>query len=86
MYFNNNNVIIPFIYLCLIYHRAYKCWFLVPIFAPFIGATIGVMVYQLMVGFHVEGEMRDKAEASIEEAVKLNDVTTTKGDKNGTLA
>ncbi|XP_063051088.1 aquaporin-3-like [Engraulis encrasicolus] len=65
---------------------AYKCWFLVPIFAPFIGATIGVMVYQLMVGFHVEGEMRDKAEASIEEAVKLNDVTTTKGDKNGTLA
>ncbi|KAI7795916.1 aquaporin-3b [Triplophysa rosa] len=38
-------------------------WSLVPIFAPFIGAVIGVMVYQLMVGYHVEGEERDKREA-----------------------
>ncbi|XP_067279047.1 aquaporin-3b [Pseudorasbora parva] len=38
-------------------------WFFVPIFAPFIGAVFGVMVYQLMVGCHVEGEERDKREA-----------------------
>ncbi|TRY60809.1 hypothetical protein DNTS_003147 [Danionella cerebrum] len=37
-------------------------WSLVPIFAPFIGALLGVMVYQLMVGWHVEGEERDKRE------------------------
>lgn len=34
-----------------------------PIFAPFIGAMFGVMVYQLMVGYHVEGEARDKRQA-----------------------
>lgn len=34
-----------------------------PIFAPFIGAVFGVLVYQLMVGCHVEGEERDKREA-----------------------
>nr|XP_055036779.1 aquaporin-3b [Misgurnus anguillicaudatus] len=38
-------------------------WSLVPVFVPFIGAVIGVLVYQLMVGFHVEGEERDKREA-----------------------
>ncbi|KAF4098704.1 aquaporin-3b [Onychostoma macrolepis] len=38
-------------------------WSFVPIFAPFIGAMFGVMVYQLMVGYHVEGEARDKREA-----------------------
>ncbi|XP_073727442.1 aquaporin-3b [Misgurnus anguillicaudatus] len=38
-------------------------WSLVPVFVPFIGAVIGVLVYQLMVGFHVEGEEMDKREA-----------------------
>ncbi|XP_050949390.1 aquaporin-3b [Labeo rohita] len=38
-------------------------WSFVPIFAPFIGAMFGVMVYQLMVGYHVEGEARDKRQA-----------------------
>lgn len=56
-----------------------------PIFAPFIGAIVGVMVYQLMVGFHVEGEARDRR-AAIEETVKLNDVTTSKEAKDGTVA
>lgn len=51
-------------------------WFLVPIFAPFIGAVIGVMVYQLMVGYHVEGEERDKREAVEErERFKLSAVS-----------
>ncbi|XP_063051089.1 aquaporin-3-like [Engraulis encrasicolus] len=67
---------------------ARQCWFLVPIFAPFLGTIVGVMVYQLMVGFHTEGEVRDRAAPAIEEeTVKLNDVTTTtKDDKNGTNA
>ncbi|XP_048023265.1 aquaporin-3b [Megalobrama amblycephala] len=38
-------------------------WSFVPVFAPFIGAVFGVMVYQLMVGYHVEGEERVKREA-----------------------
>ncbi|XP_056302613.1 aquaporin-3b [Danio aesculapii] len=38
-------------------------WSFVPLFAPFIGAVFGVMVYQLMVGCHVKGEERDKREA-----------------------
>uniref|UniRef100_A0A3B4UZQ4 Aquaporin-3 n=1 Tax=Seriola dumerili TaxID=41447 RepID=A0A3B4UZQ4_SERDU len=45
-------------------------WFLVPIFAPFLGTFIGVIIYQLMVGFHVEGEIRDKKTLE-EENVRL---------------
>ncbi|CAL8406204.1 unnamed protein product [Arctogadus glacialis] len=33
-------------------------WFLVPLFAPFLGAVQGVVVYQLMVGYNMEGEER----------------------------
>nr|AOE47045.1 SfGFP/Aqp3aR225L fusion protein [Cloning vector pCS2-sfGFP-DrAqp3a_tVBU1]ARU79058.1 SfGFP-Aqp3aR220Q fusion [Cloning vector ef1a:DsRed_ef1a:sfGFP-DrAqp3a_WT] len=51
-------------------------WFLVPIFAPFIGAVIGVIVYQLMVGWHVEGEARDKKAKAREEVMNLNDVAS----------
>lgn len=53
-----------------------QCWFLVPIFAPFLGSIIGVIVYQLMVGWHVEGEARDKNNKAREESLKLNDVTS----------
>ncbi|KAK2827566.1 hypothetical protein Q7C36_018492 [Tachysurus vachellii] len=38
-------------------------WFFVPIFAPFIGALVGVLVYQLMVGYHLEGEAQEREEA-----------------------
>ncbi|XP_051552448.1 aquaporin-3a [Myxocyprinus asiaticus] len=55
---------------------ARECWFLVPIFAPFLGSIIGVIVYQLMVGWHVEGEARDKKNKAMEESLKLNDVTS----------
>uniref|UniRef100_A0A673WCC8 Aquaporin-3 n=1 Tax=Salmo trutta TaxID=8032 RepID=A0A673WCC8_SALTR len=41
---------------------AYFYWFFVPIFAPFIGAVVGMMVYQLMLGYHVEGKAREKRE------------------------
>ncbi|ROL51400.1 Aquaporin-3 [Anabarilius grahami] len=55
---------------------ARECWFLVPIFAPFIGSVIGVLVYQLMVGWHVEGEARDKKNKATEESLKLNDIAS----------
>ncbi|XP_036382317.1 aquaporin-3-like [Megalops cyprinoides] len=50
-------------------------WFFVPIFAPFLGTLFGVVVYQLMVGFHVEGEAREKQEQE-EERIKLSNVTS----------
>ncbi|KAG5834464.1 aquaporin-3-like isoform X1 [Anguilla anguilla] len=58
---------------------AKSCWFYVPVIAPLLGAFIGVLVYQLMVGYHVEGEVRDKAELE-EESVKLSDVSTKEAD------
>lgn len=59
--------IISNIDVCSIHHRANSYWSFVPIFAPFIGAMFGVMVYQLMVGYHVEGEARDKRETEEKE-------------------
>ncbi|KAI5612885.1 aquaporin 3b [Silurus asotus] len=38
-------------------------WFFVPTFAPFIGAIVGVLMYQLMVGFYLEGEAQDREKA-----------------------
>uniref|UniRef100_A0A8C8CJJ6 Aquaporin-3 n=1 Tax=Oncorhynchus tshawytscha TaxID=74940 RepID=A0A8C8CJJ6_ONCTS len=59
---------------------AYSYWFFVPIFAPFIGAVVGMTVYQLMVGSHVEGEAREKREEEEkeeqEEMLKLSTFTT----------
>ncbi|XP_051971393.1 aquaporin-3a [Xyrauchen texanus] len=55
---------------------ARECWFLVPIFAPFLGSIIGVIVYQLMVGWHTEGEANDKKNKDMEESLKLNDVSS----------
>uniref|UniRef100_A0A1A8JUF5 Aquaporin-3 n=1 Tax=Nothobranchius kuhntae TaxID=321403 RepID=A0A1A8JUF5_NOTKU len=46
-------------------------WFLVPIIAPFIGAIIGTVIYQLMVGIHVEGEAREKKERAERENLRL---------------
>ncbi|XP_023673752.1 aquaporin-3-like [Paramormyrops kingsleyae] len=48
---------------------AQSYWFLVPIFAPFLGTVFGVLVYQFMVGFHVEVEAREKAQ---NEAERMN--------------
>ncbi|KAB5528543.1 hypothetical protein PHYPO_G00141430 [Pangasianodon hypophthalmus] len=52
-------------------------WFLVPIFAPFLGTIIGVILYQLLVGWHTEGEARDKQKATEEQNVKLNDIDSS---------
>ncbi|XP_053466218.1 aquaporin-3a [Ictalurus furcatus] len=56
-------------------HKNY--WFLVPIFAPFLGTIIGVILYQLMVGWHTEGDTRDKQKAAEESNVKLNDMDSS---------
>ncbi|KAM8760355.1 aquaporin-3a [Acanthopagrus schlegelii] len=58
-------------------------WFLVPIFAPFLGAIIGTMIYQVMVGFHMEGEVRDQKSAA-EENVRLTNVTSKDNSKEAT--
>lgn len=63
----------------LVCNSAGDCWFLVPIFAPFLGSIIGVIVYQLMVGWHVEGEVRDRKMRGTDENMKLNDVTSKDG-------
>ncbi|XP_066501532.1 aquaporin-3b [Hoplias malabaricus] len=56
---------------------AKEYWFFVPIFAPFFGTFVGVLVYQLMVGYHVEGEVRDRQAAAAQEEkerLKLSNV------------
>ncbi|KAM6965739.1 aquaporin-3a [Aplochiton taeniatus] len=59
-----------------------QCWFLVPIFVPFLGTLIGVWVYQLMVGFSQEGEFRDKqTQAEQEERMRLSNVSTNNMSK-----
>ncbi|KAM9394327.1 aquaporin-3-like [Pholidichthys leucotaenia] len=60
---------------------ARRGWFLVPIFAPFIGTIIGVMVYQVMVGFHTEGEIRDRKQGTDEENVQLTNVNSNNTTK-----
>lgn len=61
--------------------RTRNGWFLVPTFAPFLGTIIGVIIYQLMVGFHVEGEVRDKNNRD-EENVRLSSVSPSDNSKN----
>ncbi|KAK2837402.1 hypothetical protein Q5P01_014614 [Channa striata] len=50
-------------------------WFLVPIFVPFLGTIVGVIVYQFMVGFHVEVEARLRKSRE-QENVRLTNVNT----------
>uniref|UniRef100_A0A8C7TX65 Aquaporin 3b n=1 Tax=Oncorhynchus mykiss TaxID=8022 RepID=A0A8C7TX65_ONCMY len=61
---------------------AYSYWFFVPIFAPFIGVVVGMTVYQLMVGYHVEGEARENREEEEkeeqEEMLKMSKNNKTK--------
>lgn len=57
-------------------------WFLVPTFAPFLGTIIGVIIYQLMVGFHMEGEVRDRMARQEEENLGLTNVPADDSSKN----
>ena len=61
--------------------RANTYWFFVPICAPFLGAVVGVLMYQLMIGCHLERDAqekqkRKKKEEEEEERLKLSDITT----------
>ncbi|XP_029300397.1 aquaporin-3-like [Cottoperca gobio] len=57
-------------------------WFVVPICAPFLGAVVGVLIYQLMIGYHLEGEVQEKQreeeedEEEEEERFKRSNMTT----------
>ncbi|XP_074546345.1 aquaporin-3-like [Halichoeres trimaculatus] len=44
-----------------------SCWFLVPLCAPFLGAVVGVLMYQLMMGYHTEGEVQESQKKEEEE-------------------
>ncbi|XP_047425063.1 aquaporin-3-like [Mugil cephalus] len=48
-------------------------WSIVPICAPFLGAVVGVLMYQLMVGYHFEGEVQEEQRKE-EERFKLSSV------------
>lgn len=74
-----------FFFLAKSLHSAYTYWFLVPICAPFLGAVVGVLMYQLMIGHHLERDV-DEEPKKKEERKKDEDETfgfpgkTTKDD------
>ncbi|XP_078127438.1 aquaporin-3-like [Sander vitreus] len=49
--------------------------FFVPICAPFFGAVVGVLIYKLMIGYHLEGEVQEK-QKEMEVRFKLSNMTT----------
>ncbi|XP_054468089.1 aquaporin-3-like [Anoplopoma fimbria] len=49
-------------------------WFFVPICAPFLGAVVGVLIYQLMIGYHLEREVQERQKEE-EERFKLSSMT-----------
>uniref|UniRef100_A0A3Q1EE82 Aquaporin 3b n=1 Tax=Acanthochromis polyacanthus TaxID=80966 RepID=A0A3Q1EE82_9TELE len=49
-------------------------WFFVPICAPFFGAVVGVLMYQLMIGYHLQGEVKEEQREE-EERFKLSNIT-----------
>uniref|UniRef100_A0A8C3A4S4 Aquaporin 3b n=1 Tax=Cyclopterus lumpus TaxID=8103 RepID=A0A8C3A4S4_CYCLU len=55
-------------------------WFFVPICAPFLGAVVSVLCYQLMIGYHLEGEVKKKQEEEEEEERLKHSSTTTNED------
>lgn len=61
-------------FLHLFSYRANTYWFFVPICAPFLGALVGVLMYQLMIGYHLEGGVQEKKKAG--ERFKLSNITT----------
>ncbi|KAG7498187.1 aquaporin-3-like [Solea senegalensis] len=51
-------------------------WFFVPTCVPFLGAMVGVLMYQLMIGHHLEGEVQEKQKEE-EERLKLSTVSAS---------
>ncbi|XP_041666816.1 aquaporin-3-like [Cheilinus undulatus] len=42
-------------------------WFFVPVCAPFLGAVVGVLIYQLLVGYHLGAEVQEEQKKEEEE-------------------
>ncbi|XP_035523867.1 aquaporin-3-like [Morone saxatilis] len=55
---------------------AHTYWFFVPICAPFLGAVVGVLMYQLIIGYHLEREVQEKQKKEEEDRFKLSNITT----------
>ncbi|XP_051268136.1 aquaporin-3-like [Dicentrarchus labrax] len=55
---------------------AHTYWFFVPICAPFLGAVVGVLMYQLMIGYHLEREVQEKLKKEEEDRFELSNITT----------
>lgn len=49
-------------------HSTHSYWSLVPICAPFLGAVVGVLMYQLMIGYHLERDVHKELEKKEERA------------------
>lgn len=78
----NDTMHYSFLFVCfspnLFTYSANTYWFLVPICAPFLGAVVGVLMYQLMIGFNLERDMQEKQQKKKEEeeSFKLSSITT----------
>ncbi|XP_044031023.1 aquaporin-3-like [Siniperca chuatsi] len=57
-------------------YKANTYWFFVSICAPFLGALVGTLMYQLMIGYHLEGEVQEKQKEEEKERFKLSNITT----------
>uniref|UniRef100_A0A4W6CJP5 Aquaporin-3 n=1 Tax=Lates calcarifer TaxID=8187 RepID=A0A4W6CJP5_LATCA len=55
-------------------------WFFVPICAPFLGAVVGVLMYQLMIGHHLEGDVQEKQKEEAVERLRLSNITTNEDE------
>ncbi|GAA6219234.1 aquaporin-3-like [Lates japonicus] len=55
-------------------------WFFVPICAPFLGAVVGVLMYQLMIGHHLEGDVQEKQKEEEVERLRLSNITANEDE------
>lgn len=61
---------------------AHKYWCFASVLAHFVGAVVGVMVYQLMIGYHLEKGQRGKQKKfREEEGIQLSDVTVSEDSR-----
>lgn len=54
-----------------------------PACAPFLGAVVGVMAYQLLIGYHLEGDIqetkrKEEEEKKEEETFRLSNISSNK--------
>lgn len=64
----------------ILFYSANTYWFFVPICAPFLGAVVGVLMYQLMIGHHLEGDVQEKQKEEAVERLRLSNITTNEDE------